>query len=36
MKKDIDVHTCRTEGGRDKSGDWDWHIHTIIYEIDNE
>ena len=27
-----------TEGekkGRDKLGDWDWHIHTIIYNIDN-
>ena len=21
--------------GRDKLGDWDWHIHTIIYKIDN-
>ena len=22
-------------GGRDKLGDWDWHIHTTIYKIDN-
>ena len=22
-------------GGRDKLGDWDWHMHTIIYKIDN-
>ena len=21
--------------GRHKLGDWDWHIYTIIYEIDN-
>ena len=21
--------------GRDKLGDWDWHIHTTIYKIDN-
>ena len=23
------------QGGRDKLGDWDWPIHTIIYKIDN-
>ena len=22
-------------GGRGKLGDWDWHIHTTIYKIDN-
>ena len=22
--------------GRDKLGDWDWHIHTTIYKIDNQ
>ena len=22
--------------GRDKLGDWSWHIHTTIYKIDNE
>ena len=22
-------------GGRDKLGDWDWHMHTTIYKIDN-
>ena len=22
-------------GGRDKLGDWDWHIHTVIYKITN-
>ena len=22
--------------GRDKSGNWDWHIHTTIYKIDNQ
>ena len=22
-------------GGSDKLGDWDWHIHTTIYKIDN-
>ena len=21
--------------GRDKLGDWDWHIHTTIYKTDN-
>ena len=21
--------------GKDKLGDWDWHIHTTIYKIDN-
>ena len=21
--------------GRDKVGDWDWHIHTAIHKIDN-
>ena len=21
--------------GRDKLGDWDWHINTTIYKIDN-
>ena len=21
--------------GRDKLGDWDWHVHTTIYKIDN-
>ena len=21
--------------GRDKLGDWDWHIHTTIYKMDN-
>ena len=21
--------------GRDKLGDWDWHIHTTIYKIDS-
>ena len=24
----------KREGG-DKLGDWDWHIHTTIYKIDN-
>ena len=23
-----------TKGG-DKLGDWDWHIHTTVYKIDN-
>ena len=23
------------KGGRDKLGDWDWHIHTTIHKIDN-
>ena len=23
------------EGGRDKLEEWDWHIHTTIYKIDN-
>ena len=23
------------KGGRDNLGYWDWHIHTIIYKIDN-
>ena len=22
-------------GERDELGDWDWHIHTAIYKIDN-
>ena len=22
-------------GGKNKLGDWDWHIHTTIYKIDN-
>ena len=22
--------------GKDKFGDWDWNIHTTIYEIDNK
>ena len=22
-------------GGREKLGVWDWHIHTIIFKIDN-
>ena len=22
--------------GRDKLGDWDWHIHTAPYKIDNK
>ena len=22
-------------GARDKLGNWDWHIHTIMYKIDN-
>ena len=21
--------------GRDKLGDWEWHIHTTIYKMDN-
>ena len=25
----------RGKGGMDKLGDWDWHIHTIIYKTDN-
>ena len=36
-------HRCRKQtysyqgirGERDKLGDWDSHIHTIIYKIDN-
>ena len=23
------------EEGRDKLGDWDWHIYTTVYKIDN-
>ena len=23
------------DGKRDKLGDWDWHVYTIIYKIDN-
>ena len=34
-------HSCRKQTygyqggkeGRDKLGDWDWHIHTTIYKI---
>ena len=26
----------RGKGGRDKSGVWDEHIHTIIYKIDKQ
>ena len=26
----------RGKVGRDKLGDWDWHIHTTIYKIDNQ
>ena len=22
-------------GGRDELGDWDWHIHTTMYKIDD-
>ena len=25
----------RGKGGRDKLGDWDGHIHTTIYKMDN-
>ena len=36
-------HRCRKQtyvyqggkGGRDKLGDWYWHVHTTIYKIDN-
>ena len=37
-------HRCRKQtygyqggkgGRRDKSGDWDWHVHTTIYKLDN-
>ena len=36
-------HRCRKqtwlpgekEGGRDKSGDWNCHIHTTLYKLDN-
>ena len=36
-------HRCRKQtygyqggkGGRDKLGDWNWHIQTSIYKIDN-
>ena len=24
------------KGGRDKLGDWDWHIPTTIYKIDDK
>ena len=30
--------TCgyqRGKGGKDKLGDWDWHLHTTVYRIDN-
>ena len=23
------------KGGREKLGDWDWHIHPTTYKIDN-
>ena len=35
---DVKKQTCGYQGGsggRDKLGDWDWHIHTTIYRIDN-
>ena len=27
--------TKRERGGRDTLGDWDWHVHTTIYKLDN-
>ena len=26
----------RGNGGRDKSGAWDEHTHTTVYEVDNK
>ena len=23
-------------GGRDRLGDWDWHVHTAIFKTDNQ
>ena len=33
-------HQCRKQtygfqGGKDKLGDWDWHIHNTVYKKDN-
>ena len=28
--------TKGARGGRDKLGDWDWHIHTTIYKINKD
>ena len=35
--KDVENKLMVTRGkwGKDKLGDWDWHIHTSIYKIDN-
>ena len=27
---------CNRKGWWDKLGDWDWHIYTAIYKIDNQ
>ena len=34
---DVESKLMVTRGkvGRDKLGDWDWHIHYYIYKIDN-
>ena len=31
---DIEKLLKGKEGGKDKLGDWDYHIHTTIYKID--
>ena len=32
---DVENKLMGVRGGRDKLGDWDGHIHTTIYKIDN-
>ena len=29
------MDTKGKRGGWDELGDWDWHIHTTMYKIDN-
>ena len=35
LRKQTYGYQRRNVGGVDKLGVWDWHIHTMIYKIDN-
>ena len=31
-----ELMVTRGEGGRHKLGDWDWHVQTAIFKMDNQ
>ena len=33
--QETNLWILREEGGWDELGDWDWHIYTTMYKIDN-